>query len=177
MSNRPTPSPNRKLSGSNLHRINKNEPRYRRVDPEKIPMILDELGKEEWNRLAPELCELGTLNKASLNTFVAYCMSWSEFCRAQTIISDEGLIIREPIVSRKTGEIVDYIPKTNPAVAIANEAKRQMRAFAIEFGITPASATKVAAVPVETEKKSSFGDFMEGPEEEIVVSPADTPVN
>jgi P27 family predicted phage terminase small subunit len=171
MSNRPTPSALRKLSGSNLHRLNANEPRYRKVDAETdAPSWLDAFGKEEWDRLAPELALLGTLNKGSLVAFASYCASVSQLRHAELYLAEHGLMIQEPIVSKKTGEIVDYISKASPAVSICNAAKTQIRAFAVEFGITPASATKVQ-VPSGPEKHDPFEEMMGGDEEETVTAP------
>jgi hypothetical protein len=73
MSNRPTPSALRKLSGGNLHRINKREARFRKINTaeEALPTWLDDLGREEFQRLAPELIAQGLLDRGNIMLFAA----------------------------------------------------------------------------------------------------------
>jgi hypothetical protein len=56
MSNRPTPSELRKLSGVHLDRVNKREPCFRTVDAVKEPAAVarDPYAHEEWMRVIQE---------------------------------------------------------------------------------------------------------------------------
>lgn len=73
-----TPSALRKLSGSNLDRLNKREPRFRSVDSVKPPKLVerDPIALEEWNRALPELVENRLLTRANLMIFAAYCAAY-----------------------------------------------------------------------------------------------------
>ena len=76
------------------------------------------------------------------------------FVTAQTLVSDhnvlqchkEGMWTKEPIVN-KDGEVVGYKNKQAPWFAIKYIALKTMKAFLIEYGLTPASRTKLKIAP------------------------------
>lgn len=49
------------------------------------------------------------------------------------------------------------LKKTNPAVGQRNEAMRHLQALLSEFGLTPASISKVSKATGENQKESGFG--------------------
>src|SRR3990172_10332366 len=123
MPNRPTPSALRKLSGSNLHRLNRNEARFAKLESLIPPTFLDDLGKEEFNRVGPELVRNGLLTKVSLMAFVAYCSSVSEMIHAENDVRENGLVL-EQVLFNKEGVPIGTKRVKNPAVTVRNEARR-----------------------------------------------------
>jgi P27 family predicted phage terminase small subunit len=58
-----------------------------------------------------------------------------------------GLVLEEAITigEGETRIITGYKYKRNPAVTISNDAQKLMKSFLIEFGLTPASRSRVHA--------------------------------
>ncbi len=85
-------------------------------------------------RLA-EMPDSLTLERAAVHYALA--------AEADIRIREEGAVIREPVVSRETGEIVGYRQKRSEWVLVRAEADRIFRQFATEFGLTPGSRTRL----------------------------------
>lgn len=101
------------------------------VPPEWLP---DE-GKELWARVAPTLDALALIKPEDREVFTTYCLCWSRLVSGQAVIAAEGLTIDNP----KTG-----MPHKNPAVAIVEQATRDLARLAGEFGLTPRAEVALA---------------------------------
>ena len=97
----------------------------------------DSVAKSEWTRLAPQLELLGLLDSSNQQLFAGYCLSWSIFVRARHQILREGFTYKTD-----SGQI-----KKHPAFEAMKAAGAEMRRFAIEHGISPASRTRVTTTP------------------------------
>ena len=89
-----------------------------------------------WSRLAPDLWARGVLTAWDLDTFAAYCGVVVQVRRAERLL-EPGLILkgrRDPAV-------------TNPAWRIYRDSLVLLRAYAMEFGLTPASRSQLRALP------------------------------
>jgi P27 family predicted phage terminase small subunit len=151
----------RKRLPTNLHVLNgnpskidikerqENEPKFESSGI-SCPVWLDDYAKEEWNRLSPELQNLGLLTDADLAAFAAYCQSFSDWRHAVEILKEESLIQQTA-----TG-----YKQQHPAVGIRNSAMEKMKAFLVEFGFTPASRSRVTFK--EQEKPEGIGDLLSG---------------
>lgn len=104
------------------------------------PAWLHPYGREEWDRLAPELEQLGLLTIADLSVFAGFCQSVARV--------------------REAAEISAVKPTAAAVVRGERLALNQMRALAAEFGLTPASRARVAAVslpdPAADKKRAEF---------------------
>ncbi len=85
----------------------------------------------------PELEALGLLAKIDRASLAAYCQCWARWIEAEELVAEQGLVA----VTDK-GNVIQH-----PAVGIANTALGQMRAFLTEFGMTPASRTRISVKP------------------------------
>src|SRR5712692_5728267 len=106
MANRPTPSALRKLSGSNLGRLNKRESIFRSVESAKPLKFVerDPVALEEWNRVLPELVANGLLTKANLAVFGAYCVAYANWQHAEDDVFENGRWITEPVFAKNGRE-------------------------------------------------------------------------
>ena len=142
---RPKPSALREFSGNPGHRrINKNEPK-----PESAavcPEWLSGEARDEWNRLAPELQQLGLLSNLDASGLCLYCDAFQRWRRAVAHIAEHG-----PVDRTENGYAVQ-----SPFVSIANAAAEVMRKQMLEFGMTPASRSKVSVLPKKTAGEESF---------------------
>jgi P27 family predicted phage terminase small subunit len=73
---------------------------------------------------------------------------------AEKRIQETGAVIKSP----KSG-----FPIQNPFVGVANTALDQMRKFLIEFGLTPASRSRITLDPATNTAEDSFDAFMRSP--------------
>lgn len=92
----------------------------------------DAIAKAEWQRLAPQLELLGLIDSSNQQSFAGYCLSWALFVRAKREIAKDGFTYRT-----ESGQI-----KKHPAFEAMRAAGSEMRKFAVEHGITPASRTR-----------------------------------
>jgi P27 family predicted phage terminase small subunit len=113
-----------------------------------MPDGLSEAAQRMWERTAPILLKLGTLTIADGAEFAGFCQSYADWLDAQALIAEYGQLVKEPIVNR-AGDVVGNRLKKNPACTIASDMKKAMRAFASDFGLSPAARTRVHASPTD----------------------------
>lgn len=127
-----------------LHLLRGNPGRraHKRQDPK--PALLTELtppswlhmdAAAEWTRLAPMLARLGVLTETDTDALAAYCEAFTTWKLATVELRARGLVV--------TGE--DGTPRLSPYVKLAETALTQVRAFLVEFGLTPSSRARVQA--------------------------------
>ncbi len=132
---KPVPTALKVLRGNPGHRpINPSEPKPRVAIP-PAPKELDPIAKKEWRRMGRVLARLGLLTEIDRAAFAGYCVSWSTWITAQQKVQQMGSIAKAP----------SGYPIQNPYIGIANTALTQLRAFLVEFGLTPASRSRVTA--------------------------------
>ncbi len=135
---RPKPTAIKKLEGNRGHRpLPKDEPQPDKTIP-SCPSWLSSKAKKEWKRIVPELSRLGLLTIIDRTALACYCDAYSILVRASKEIKDDFTY--------------EYINKefqtkrhTKPEVAIANDARAQIKAFCIEFGLTPSARSRMIA--------------------------------
>jgi P27 family predicted phage terminase small subunit len=148
MSHRPLPTALHELHGNPSHKtLNKNEPHPRGI-PE-CPNHLDEEAKKEWKRISSELVRLNLLTVVDRAALAAYCASWSRWIDADSNVQKFGSVIKSP----KSG-----FPIANPYVGISNRSLTLMHKFLVEFGLTPASRSKIEVA--STLDNDAFEQFM-----------------
>ena len=85
------------------------------------------------------------LTRVDGKALAAYCHCFARWFEAEKELEKLGIIVEEPILGGPINdrEIVGYKYKRNPAVSISNDALRLMRAYLVEFGMTPSSRTRI----------------------------------
>lgn len=116
--------------------LNTKEPQPTIEAPE-CPDFLDETAKVEWKRIVPILIEHEVLSRMDLAALAAYCQSYSRWQAAEADLKDG---------SHYKSKGREY-PKA--ALKISLDERRMMHKFLTEFGLTPASRTRVQ---IENEK-------------------------
>jgi P27 family predicted phage terminase small subunit len=149
----PKPSAIEKLEGNPGHRaINTREPMPAPGEP-KMPAQLDAAARMEWRRLVPILQRMRVLTEADGLALANLCADVSLLMRAQESLAKTGLFIKNP----KT-EMVHQNPVLNLIRVTTDRVTRGLR----EFGLTPASRSKVQAVE---ETKDDFLALLSAPRE------------
>lgn len=139
---------------TNLHVLNGNpskldlkkrevtEPKPKPVAPIRPAWVTGE-GKKMWEKLAPELESLGLFTVVDGQAFAAACHSWGTYVYCQKHLKKNGFTYEYENKNGATNEI------ERPEVKIGQKALDHFRAFCSEFGLTPASRTRIDVKPLE----------------------------
>jgi P27 family predicted phage terminase small subunit len=118
-------------------------------EPEvRIPKMPASLGgtyygehsKREWRRITKELAPLRIITVADRAMLTAFCDAYGRWDYCSEQIKEHGLLVRSPV----QGVVVQ-----SPYVPIMHKAFEQWTRIALEFGITPASRSKVSGAKPE----------------------------
>ena len=151
---RPTPRRIKLVHGNPGRRpLNDREPEPE-VKLPKPPAHLSDEAKKEWRRAGKLLFDMGLVSELDRAALAAYCAAWGRWVEAEAALKQYGVVVKSP----------SGFPIQSPYLAIANKAMEQMRAFLLEFGLTPASRTRVHASPV-TNEPNSLERFLRGEDE------------
>jgi P27 family predicted phage terminase small subunit len=125
------------LGNPGKRKLNDKEPAAPKGHPE-MPQFLNPEARAEWKRIVPILCNMGVLTVADGKALAAYCSAYSQLVKCEAAIEKYGLILAT--LDQLTG-VAEL--SVNPAVRIKSDSLRQMKSFLIEFGLTPASRSKL----------------------------------
>jgi P27 family predicted phage terminase small subunit len=142
MSRRPKPTAIKLLEGNPGKRpLNTEEPKPTTGIPE-MPKELRPTARREWGRITLDLDALGVLSVVDGKALAMYCDAYADWEEAQRDCVRNGLVIETPVFN-KNGDLAGYVKKENPSFNVKCKAIKTMKAFLIEFGLTPASRAKL----------------------------------
>ena len=132
----PKPTAIKRLEGNPGKRaLNAREPKFTAKAP-PCPKHLDGEAREEWRRITRELVQTpGLLKVVDRAALAAYCQNWARWVEAEEKMADP-----EFQLIGCTDKGYEYV---SPWLTVANQALKQMKAFLTEFGLTPASRTRI----------------------------------
>jgi P27 family predicted phage terminase small subunit len=107
----------------------------------KMPSHLSPEARREWRRILPLLEERNVLSRADSTALGIYCETFARWVAAKKQISVEGITKTTQVLDRN-GAIATST-KIHPALKIAENCERSLRACLREFGLTPQSREKV----------------------------------
>lgn len=142
---KPVPTSIRLLRGNpRKHPVNAREPKPAPMPANlEPPGWLDESAQIEWRRVAPMLGRLGVLTETDADALAAYCEAFTTWKQATHKLREFGLVVKQSTAA-------GALPVMSPYVKIAHHAMQQMRAFLVEFGMTPSSRARIhTAAPVD----------------------------
>ena len=113
-----------------------------------MPRWLNKSAREEWLRVMPELHRLGLLTVVDETALACYCQAYSRPRKAEAVIAKHGMTFKT-----RNG----FVQK-RPEVTIAREAMQLMKAFAAEFGLTPAARTRLQVSVDSTSDKDAHAE-------------------
>jgi P27 family predicted phage terminase small subunit len=100
--------------------------------PECPEHLVDE-ARAEWDRMVPLLTTLKMLTLIDRAALACYCQNWARWVEAEQSLAENGLIVKSP----------NGCPIQNPYLGVANTAQKHLKAFIVEFGLSPASRTRI----------------------------------
>lgn len=134
---KPLPTNLKILQGTaRADRITGDEPMPDPAVPE-CPEHLNEAARAEWDRLAPQLCELRVLSDLDAAALGAYCQTFARWADAERHVQEGGAVIQTP----------NGCLQVNPWLSVCHESLRQMRAYLVELGLTPSARTRLQVAP------------------------------
>lgn len=144
----PKPTALKELAGNPGKRpLNRNEPKPRVVIP-PAPSWLTAAGKREYKKHAEMLVNLRVMTEADRLALAAFANEYAKWREACEKTEELGAVL----ISEKTGA-----PYLNPWQNIASNHFKNMVKLMGEFGLTPASRTRIEAQP-EDEKPQSLAE-------------------
>lgn len=155
-SNRKPTAIKKLLNNPGKRKLNDLEPEPPKGIPE-MPKFLALEGRAEWNRIVPILKDMNVLTVADGKALAAYCSSYAQLVMAEAAISKYGIL--NATLDQVTG-VAEL--KVNPAVRIKSDALRQMKSFLLEFGLTPASRSKLK-INANTDPADALDDLFDAP--------------
>jgi len=130
---KPVPTNLRVLRGNPGRRpLNQDEPKPKPRLP-RAPDHLSGEAKKEWRRAGRFLLTLGLISDLDLAAFAAYCQAWGRWIEAEQALKTYGVMLKSP----------NGFPVQSPYLAVANRAMEQMKSCLSDFGMTPASRSRV----------------------------------
>ena len=144
----PKPTEQKLLEGTyRTDRAPHNEPKPRVMIP-RAPEWLQGVALKEYNRHAKMLVGLRVMTEADRLALVAFTYEYGKWREAEEALNEEGPVL----YSVKTGAA--YL---NPWQGIASNHFKNMVKLMQEFGLTPASRSRIDAQP-EDEKQTSLAE-------------------
>lgn len=100
----------------------------------RVPNYLSDDAKRVWRKLAPRLHEAGLLTEVDVYALAQYCTLYARWRQAEKALASDG-----PVITTSNGNMVQ-----SPWMGIANRALEMMNRLAREFGMTPASRSRIS---------------------------------
>lgn len=114
------------------------------VEVPDAPAHLAGAALDEWNRITPYLLQLGLISQIDRAALTGYCDAWGEYVwaceRIQALNAADDTGERGRIWDTPSG-----YKQISVTQQIRNRALDQMKQFLAEFGMTPASRSRVTA--------------------------------
>jgi len=135
---KPKPTALKILGGARADRIPSGEPARvaGRPDP---PAALDQVGRDEFDRLAALLEANGVLSRVDGAALGLYAAAFSRWQSAERGLQEFGLLLVDD----------EGLPRLNPLLKVAQESMAVMARLLCEFGATPSSRTRVKTIGAE----------------------------
>jgi len=135
-------------------RTNRHEPKAKPGMP-SCPAELGAIAKREWRRISKQLAAMGLLTTIDRAALALYCDAYGRWLEAIEALQKYGAVVKSP----------NGYPVQSPYVSIANKAGEQVRLLLAEFGMSPASRSRVTAVPVGPAQPDKWAGLLDDPGE------------
>ena len=143
------------IARGSRRRLNADEPSsplLKRMPP--APGFLDDEGRRAWSAEGRRFIKAGLLTALDLTMFGTWCIWYSKRDIASRAVNQSGLVV-------KAGGVGD--PYINPYMNVISMCSKAMHQIEIEFGLSPASRTKVKSL--NPAQRSLFDALLDDEEE------------
>ena len=147
---KPKPTAIKILEGNpGKRKLNDREPVLDKRAPD-CPTWLTTEARKEWHRLASTMEAMGVLTEVDRAAFAAYCQAYARWKEAEERIKETNLIFKAP----------SGYPQQSPYVGIAHQSMKIMKDFMAEFGLTPASRSRIIAGAGEVDPHDDMEELL-----------------
>ena len=146
----PTKKPTalRLLGGARPDKVNQHEPKASATSP-VCPKAAAPDVREVWEYVVAELETMHIASSADRDPLLCYCEAVVSHRKASAVLAKTGVLVKG----------IGGQPVRNPALQIQRDAAGVIRAFAREFGLTPAARAGIEVVKLDVESSDPFADF------------------
>jgi P27 family predicted phage terminase small subunit len=134
-------------------RVAPNEAKPETAIPE-MPKHLSPIAQKEWQAMTAELYNLGLLSRIDGAALAAYCECYNDWvessAKCATGEGPNGEPLDRKVIKTAAGNYIE-----NPYYSIKKRSMELMHKFLTEFGMTPASRTRINAIEPTTAKASA----------------------
>lgn len=116
-----------------------------------VPDSLNEWGSKLWVDLMDEYGKFDLISRVDVGSLMVLCNEFGRYCEADDLLKAQGLEIIEDVYNSK-GDIVGQKKVVNPLIKVVSDAFKNYKSICTEFGLTPASRTKISAPPKEQQQ-------------------------
>lgn len=150
MGRRPIPTAIHQAAGT--YRPDRHGPPARVAPAPQVqcPRYLDGDARDMWMRTAPLLRERGLLTQHDVAAFERLCQTYAEIRHYDTVLAQAGYTYTTPLTNKRGETLTDEhgntmtgMQRPRPEVAARDQAEKRLKAYLIEFGLTPAARGKV----------------------------------
>lgn len=107
------------------------------------PNDLNEWGAKYWLDIMSEYVSIGLVTRVDIEALHSCCTWYGLMREAQDIVAAKGLEVEVEKVTPKGDSYT--VTETNPMIAVADKAFKNYIAMCKEFGLTPASRSRISA--------------------------------
>lgn len=141
---KPKPSNLKVVTGTDRpSRRNNAEPKVAPAMPDP-PAHLSDHARAEWDRVCVEMFNAGILSGLDRGGLAAYCQAYGRWVEAELALrrmAERDKATHGLMIKTQSGNAIQ-----NPLVGSANKAMADMMRYAAEFGMTPSSRSRIAAL-------------------------------
>lgn len=128
-------------------RLNAAEPKPA-ADKIKMPRGLSDKARTHWRAISGELKAAGILTNVDVHALRLLCEAFADYVDANERLKNTGPVIKGPA----------GLPMVSPLFSVVEKSHKRVLGLLTEFGMTPSSRTRVAAVEKAPEA-DPFADF------------------
>ena len=137
------------------------EPRAQHGLPD-APEYLNERARAAWYFWREQLEIMQIDHAPDAPGLAGACAAYARAIESELLIEREGAVIKEPIYYKGTPVLAAYRTRKHPAVTVAHTSWAIMKAFCVEFGLTPLSRTRLS-IEHRQDADNDVNELLRGP--------------
>lgn len=130
------------------------------------PAHLKGRSRAAWKFWAEELADMKLDKRPDGPMLEGACRSYERAVTADIILDEEGLIVKDLMVTEE-GETITLRTKKHPAVEISNAAWTMVKSFCSEFGLSPVSRIRLTVDKVESSAEDDLLKLLSQPRHKV----------
>jgi P27 family predicted phage terminase small subunit len=101
-----------------------------------IPRSLKGEARAEWNRVVPELEEIGMLAAIDRGVLIRYCTAWADWCECEALLQKSGKLIR--------GQKGNFV--RNPLLMVRSDMEATLSDLGKQLGLSPGARLRAGVI-------------------------------